>query len=326
MENKKMKFVIVSPRQTGGGAIILHKLCKILADKGYDAKIFYIGPSSMKGINAFIYWIQYVWFLLVHDLKKCLLVRLFHGMKYIQSNRFGGYNYEPVRGCKRKWLPTVNDDTIVIYPEIVYGNPLRAKNVVRWLCYYYPYNVDDNNAYSTNDFFVAYRDIFNNEVLNPKGLLLKVNNFDGELYRNYNHEERHGCCYIIRKGIARKDLPSSFDGPIIDDLPEAEKIKVFNHSEYCYSYDTQTFYSSIAALCGCKSIVVLEPGRTKQCYRDDNDLDYGVAWGCSEEELQRAQSTVCKLQEVIDDWERKNIESVNAFLSYCDNFFERQKK
>ena len=42
MKDKKMKFVIVSPRQTGGGAIVLHKLCKLLADRGYDAKIFHI--------------------------------------------------------------------------------------------------------------------------------------------------------------------------------------------------------------------------------------------------------------------------------------------
>ena len=96
MENKKMKFVIVSPRQTGGGAIVLHKLCKLLADRGYDAKIFHIGPSSMKGINRFIYWLQYFWYLFAHDLKKCAIVRIFHGAKFTQSNRLSGYNYAPV--------------------------------------------------------------------------------------------------------------------------------------------------------------------------------------------------------------------------------------
>ena len=39
--NKKYKFIIVSPRQHSGGAIVLHLLCKLLQNRGYDAKIFY---------------------------------------------------------------------------------------------------------------------------------------------------------------------------------------------------------------------------------------------------------------------------------------------
>ena len=35
-----MKFLIVSPRQTSGGAIVLHLLCKLLMDRGHDAKFF----------------------------------------------------------------------------------------------------------------------------------------------------------------------------------------------------------------------------------------------------------------------------------------------
>ncbi len=35
-----MKFLIVSPRQTSGGSIVLHILCKLLMDRGHDAKNF----------------------------------------------------------------------------------------------------------------------------------------------------------------------------------------------------------------------------------------------------------------------------------------------
>ena len=38
-------------------------------------------------------------------------------------------------GCSRKWLPIVDKNTVVIYPEIFYGDFLNSKKVVRWLLY-----------------------------------------------------------------------------------------------------------------------------------------------------------------------------------------------
>lgn len=316
-----MKFVIVSPRQTGGGAIVLHLLCKLLKNKGYDAKIFYIGPSSMKEITLIGYYWRYFIYLIVHDLKKIFLSRLLKNTKFIQNDRFSGYNYEAVRGCKRKWLPLVDEDTIVVYPDIVYGNPLKAKKVIRWLCYYYPYDVNDKNAYDNTDLFIAFREIFNNNILNPKGITVTLYNFDFELYKNTNDKKRIGCCYIIRKGIHRNDLPDFFDGPIIDNMTEKEIVKVFNQCQYCISYDTQTFYSTIAAICGCISIVIPEKGKNRADYLKKDDEVYGVAYGKTEKELKYAEETKDKMRRKIDSYSRDNEDNMNIFIQSCKQKF-----
>ena len=64
-----MNFVIVSPRQKWGGAIVLHSLCKNLNEMGYDASIFYteiygIGNKPLiSKIKYIIKWLQYS----IHD-------------------------------------------------------------------------------------------------------------------------------------------------------------------------------------------------------------------------------------------------------------------
>ena len=51
------------------------------------------------------------------------------------------FNYidVPIKDLPRKYLPWVDDNTIVVYPEIAKGNFLKAKNVVRWLLYHHTY-------------------------------------------------------------------------------------------------------------------------------------------------------------------------------------------
>ena len=254
-----MKFVIVSPRQSAGGPIVLHALCKYLIELGYDSKIFYSEVWEYKQKNKYRYWCK--WFRrTVRDAFKCFRARVLKQ----KSSKLNGYIDESVRGCPRKYLPFVDDDTIVVYPEIMYGNPLNAKKVVRWFLYH---NRFDDSAYGEKDLFICYREVFNDWRLNPKGLMLRTPYYDLEKYRQYNFGDRKGICYIIRKGSKRSDLPEKFDGIVIDKLLEEEKVKVFNECEYCVSYDTQTAYSKIAALCGCVSVVVPELGKTKSDYR-----------------------------------------------------------
>jgi len=52
--------------------------------------------------------------------------------KALKDDKFTGYVNLTIKGCKRKLLPCVSKNTIVIYPESVYGNFLKAKNVVRY--------------------------------------------------------------------------------------------------------------------------------------------------------------------------------------------------
>lgn len=311
---KKYKFIIVSPRQIAGGSIVLHLLCKELEDLGYNSKVFYFGSISEDAYrNKILFIKQYILFFF-KDLAKLFLARCF-------KIEYAGYTYQPVRNIKRKYTPIYNkSNTIVIYPEIIYGNFLKGKNVVRYLLYYSPFkNVLE--AYNKNDLFVCYREIFNNPELNPNVNRLNLRNFDSELYRQYNFGKRKGSCYIVRKGKNRNDLPNTFDGVVVDMLPEKEKVAVFNTCEYCYCYDLQTFYSTIACVCGCKVIIVPEDGKTRKDYLTINEKAYGVAYGTTEAELKYANETRSLVLDRINNQLLKNKAEVENFCNLCEQYF-----
>ena len=300
-----MKFVIVTPRQKWGGAIALHVLYQNLINSGHDVTIFYTEvysykKSLLKRINYWRKWLLY-----------CL--------EDYKEQKKEPYDW-PIKNVRRKYIPFVSKDTIVIYPDTIYGNPLNAKKVVRYFLYYNRFS-NDEDAYGKNDLFFCYRKQFNDWKLNPSGKMIQPSYFDLDLYKRTNFGERHGTCYIIRKGKNRTDLPISFDGPIIDEMPEEKKVEVFNNSERCISYDTQTAYSSIAAMCGCLSIVVPEKGKGRNDYLTDDDVVYGVAYGFSDDEIAYAINTANRVKELYEKQNAEGIEEAKKFVNICEEYF-----
>lgn len=318
----KKKIIIVRPRRYGGGTLVLWKLCELLRNKGYDAKIFYILDEPQKETNMLKWWLKWACMSL-KDILIPYFLKFFSWTKFKLISRMENFMQKSEPRMKTKRLPFFNKNkTIVLYPEKIYGNPLHAKNVVRWLLYYNPFK-GDPDAYGRDDLVIAYREVFNDWSLNPKGHFVKTQTFDAQLYHQYNFNKRSGNCYIIRKGRDRKDLPHSFDGPIIDDLSEKEKVRVFNECKYCYSYDLQTFYTSIASICGCIPIVVLEPGKTKYDYytKEEADRMYGHAFSTNPDEIEYAKKTSGKLMQSLD-FSKSNKENVTHFIKIIKNKFQ----
>lgn len=290
---RKIKFVIVSPKQDSGGSIALHRLCQCLNELGYRAQILYSKEPHYQNQKAYKFWIKWAWF----SFTDAVIGILYKALKHTnlkKASAFKSYLYEPIKGCPRKRLPIFRRNTILVYPDIYYGNIFNGKNVVRWLLYYNRY---DKDAYGKKDLFFAYREIFNDKRFNSQNRILNISYFDLNLYKQINFGKRSGKCYIIRKGVCRADLPSKFDGVIIDDLSEENKVKAFNQCEYCISYDTQTAYSSIAALCGCVSIIVPEEGKSWLDYRGRTEAKDGIALGFSKKEIDRARKSAYKIRE-----------------------------
>lgn len=322
MLSKHRKIVIVSPRQKWGGAIVLHLLCKLLIEKGYDAKIFLSGIHLQKNESNARFWFRWIKYT-VKDTIIAVLSELLKHTRFANDVRFKGYLYKPVRGYKRKYFPFISSDTIVVYSEVYYGNFLNSKNIVRWLLYHNSY-ANDTSAYSDNELFFSYREVFNDVNLNPEKRTLRLTNFDYDLYRQTNFGERSGKCYMIRKGKQRNDLPSDFDGPILDDLSEQEIVANFNKYRFCYFYDTQTFYSRIASVCGCIPIIVCENGKSRSDYLGNGDGGYGIAYNDTAEEIDFAIRTRDKGLERINHYKIANNESIDAFLKECGEYFDKK--
>lgn len=307
--------------KSGGGAIALHCLCKYLSEEGYDARIFYadhVHYVTGHRLRSWTKWLIYI----IKDTLKLLLAILIGEKRIDRFPRLSGYINVSIKGCKRKYLPYVDKDTVVVYPDIIYGNFLRAQKVVRWFLYYNRFP-NDMEAYGKNDLFICYRQVFNDEKLNPSGRQMTMSYFDLELYRQTNYGVREGNCYIIRKGKDRDDIPAEFDGIVIDDLPEKDKVRVFNECEYCISYDTQTAYSAIAALCGCISVIIPEAGKNRFDYRTVEDSSIGLAFGFGKEELEYARATRSLLKERYVRTNREGKETAQRFAELCTEYFAK---
>ena len=315
----KLKYVVVTPRIPTGGCIVIHALYKYLDDLGENVKLFYYENINDKKQNK----IDFYYNVLLYQIKcsvKNIIVKIFGE----RAKRFS-INIPQIK-YKRKILPKFDSNTVVIYPEIVFGNPLKAKKVARWLLFHNKlYKQVDGKTigYDKNDLFFCYRKVFNDEKLNSENRELNLSYFDLDLYKRINYGERSGNCYILRKGAWRTDLPTQFDGPIIDNLSEDKKVETFNKCKYCISYDTQTSYSMIAALCGCISIVVPEEGKTWRDYRSEEEHNSCncIAYGFDEEEIHRA---VAAMDEVTEYFVKKNqvgLENVKKFIEECETYF-----
>ena len=317
---KNTKYVIVSPRQKWGGAIVLHVLCKQLSNLGYNSSILYVDCFNYRQGHKLKFWIKYLLFTFI-DIFKEFCVLLFGEKNLIKNKSFIGYVNLTVKGCKRRIWPFVGNKTIVVYPEVIYGNFTHAEKVVRWLLYYNDYECKDD--YGEKDLFICYRDVFNDKKLNPSGLSVKCPYFNLDLYRRYNYKKRSGRCYIIRKGKDRKELPIKFDGPIIDDLPEEDKVAALNKYKYCIIYDLQTSYKGIAALCGCISIVIPEKGKSPADYRRESPCN-GVAFGVSISEIKHAKNTQHLVKTAYENTNQRCEEDVRKFISICEDYFKEK--
>lgn len=209
----------------------------------------------------------------------------------------------------------LTSDSIVVYPELVPGNPIKAHNVVRWLLYKpglrHPYDFGPNEM-----FFKAGEMSDLPEITGgaPDLYLWKVNS----AYRNENRPDRKGVCYLVRKGKEKPRIPEteSDEAVQVDQMSHEEMNDVFNRCDTFYSYDEATMYSQFAAICGCTSVVV--PGMfssREEWVANHPNGRYGVAYGNSPAELDHARSTRNLLLEDMRRKEKESLETVRNFVT-----------
>lgn len=285
-----MKFVIYAPTfdENVGGAVVLHALCARLNELGYDAVIWPYGepPPTMEG----------------------------RARQVARAARAVLRGDEPFRtGPFPRRLATNGDlrDAVVVYPEVVGGNPLGARCVARWLLHKPGYHTGVVD-YGGDDIFFFYQNAFNDPALNPSPDNRLTVTWMNPVYREGNGE-RQGRCYILRKGAARaKLLPHDF---VVDSLSPAEMAEAFRRFEYVVSYDQYTMLTIFAALCGCVPIVEPEPGVTSEQWQPEKRDRWGIAYGWEEQAW--ARETRPLLLEKLSQDRAVEDQMIHSFASKC---------
>lgn len=307
------KFIIFTPsyNERSGGIVVLHKLCHLLNELGYDAKIYpYYERFTFDKTNLF----KALW-----QHSKIELKNLFTGFKV--NAKFN----TPV--IKPRSNFNVDRDTVVIYPEIVLGNPLNAKNVVRWLLHQPGFHTGEV-MYSPGELLFKFNsaiDDFEYPGSKTSTHELKVIHYPLEHYNLENvADNRQGITYCLRKGKDKPKVRDHSNDTLIDHLSHKEVAKAFKSSKQFISYDTYTAYSIFAVLCGCESIVIPDEGvNENEWYPNDTDR-YGISYGLSN--VDSAKETAHLVLEHIKNEELKSIANVKTCLRDIEQFFfEKQK-
>jgi hypothetical protein len=204
----------------------------------------------------------------------------------------------------------INENAIVIYPEIVKGNPLGARNVVRWLL---------NKPGLLHPFEPALGEIyfkagnFCEDVSLTGGAPLLTCWEVNPVYYNRGEPSRTSTCYMVRKGSDR-ELNRHPEGAIcLDGRTHAEIAEVFNKSHTFYCYDEMTLYAQYAAICGCISVVVPKYFSNHDEYVATRSIArYGVSYGF--EHIDHARSTQHLVRGLLQELELQNLETVERFV------------
>jgi hypothetical protein len=148
---------------------------------------------------------------------------------------------------------------IAIYPEIIYGNPLSSKKVVRWVLNI-PGKVYGPTTFNSKDMIFTWDSSFLSNV--P---ILTVDIMEHDLFFYTDKQENNDVCFF-GKGYFRVNEQSYITKnmrQITDDWPPTrnELAELLRNTKTLYTYDNCTSIINEAFACGCK--VILMPENTE---------------------------------------------------------------
>lgn len=289
-----MNFIVVTDTfdDRSGGLVVLHLLCQRLTEAGETA---FLWPMDRPRLQP---WRQ---------LRRYLGWARYHLTKWKRPFSKGPF---ATKLAKSRDLA----GAVVIYPEVIAGNPLAAHNVVRWLLHKPGFHTQKAD-YGKDDLFFYYQDAFYDPSFGDyEGNRLTITWLNSE-YRQFNHEPRTGSCYLLKKGQGRPIAHDLTDSVLIDSLSTREKVEVFNRTKYFYSYDLYTFYARYAAICGCIPIFVPLPGLAREEWVARETERYGLAYG--EEDIDWAIGTRPLLLQEIAREQSTEAAQLQDFVRKC---------
>lgn len=296
-----MKFIIYSHRYdiNSGGLIVLHFLCHLLNNLGYEA---YLWPSYRPIFNS-----------------KRPIKSLGQFVKYYRKELHRSFTVNKNWNTPVAKNRQVLDNAIVVYSEIVDGNPLNVKNVVRWLLHTPGFH-NKKVKFSPNEMIFGFGEKFSTQEFQiNKDNLLTIFYIMTDIYKQTNFNDRVGSCHMIRKG-KDKEFVHEKDSLLVDGMSHEELSEIFNQKKYFISYDPYTYYSIYASLCGCISIIIPDNGVKKEQWHPKVEDTYGLAYGL--DDIEYAEKTKRLMLEYIEKQQNENIKSVENFILECDKYFK----
>ena len=214
------------------------------------------------------------------------------------------------------------ENDVVIYPEIVIGNPLNYKHVVRWILNTPGECCNANSFYDNlkeSDLIFKYSDYFTIRDESKSKGLLTTTFIDTNYFYDKPGVERKGSAFLVKKkGMQKRIHPD--DSIYIPNHMQSNWAlmgDLFRQIEYFYCYDNATYWPFLAALCGCISIVQPNTDMSfEEWSRKFDHMQYGVAYGLNH--IEHAKNTLNLVQETILNTSTRYLATVKNLIKECE--------
>ncbi len=150
----------------------------------------------------------------------------------------------------------LRENAIVVYPEVVSGNPLNIRNVVRWVLYK-PGVIGGDTSYASNEIIFSWLKEYYNAPL------LQVLHLNHELFYEDPSVKKDIDSYFVYKGGQCRSFPElNHAVKITYNWPEKREdlVNLLRRTKTLYSFDLHSALNDEALLCGAKVKLVTQDG------------------------------------------------------------------
>lgn len=246
-------FVVTAPGWTdvSGGIMALHHLCHLINMSGKASAFLFPVPEGeivnflcTEQINEVVN--RQNMFLHSFKINRSLDTPIFHGN-------------------------ITDSNIVVVYGELVMGNPLCAQNVARWVLYHMG-GWRDLVSVSRGEILFRFEEEYLSvdipgfcetaeqilNVLLPPDDALEFLRASVDIPLQNLVSDRVGTAFLVKKGRKIDTGLISEDAICIDSFSRQRCLETFKNVRNFVSFDPHSFYSDIAAAYGCKSVVIAD--------------------------------------------------------------------
>lgn len=238
------------------------------------------------------------------------------------------------------------DKDIVVYPEIIEGNPLKFRNVVRYILQD-PEFWGMSKEYDNRELIFTFDNSFYKNV--P---VLKFDTIDRSLFYDAHLPKDVNCYFVYKKGKFREVPEIEGWTEINMHWPEKREdlANLLQRTENLYSFDSCSVLVDEAVLCGAKVKIITPDGfqdyketfhfnedafkqqfkffiETTQNMNSSSDINYQGTFSCIDWLLNRAYRLIIRILYIVSRSKYlKNILKNNKLRKHCGCVFSFKRK
>ncbi len=209
---------------------------------------------------------------------------------------------------------------IVVYPEVIPGNPMNASVVVRYVLNF-PGLLGGDKTYAPDEIVFGYSAVLAEAAGYPENVLFIPTSNSRIFHPPETERARSGTCFYAKKyqllhpGSLLPQTRASLE--ITKEQSPEEMAEIFSRCELIYCYEN-TAVALEAALCGCPAVFLPNEHLTDIIGAKELGAD-GFAWGDAPGEIERAKATVGRVAENYRSSEK-------LFWKHLENFISKTQK